>query len=359
MMPRSPSLQPPHDLVRGVPDREMNEHRFRTGSNSEPTRTRTVAPRANAPPGPQRASSPRLRKPGRPSECTVSPQIPHPTYIAASPGPKTAACPPTTRSPYRQAAFRRTGAPNAPTTVQCSATRAPPQPRATVHRAPPASPSPPPHPTLRPWTPPPPSPTSPNSPSPTSQARSNAPSKAPLAASACAVRSPSSSVTPPATSTSPSRTRAPSSPASCGKTPSPASAWPPENGVEVIATGRITTYADRSSYQLIVERMEYAGAGALLARIEALRLRLAAEGLFDRGAQAPAARAAGGDRRRDQRARRGDPGHPHHHRPPLPAPDPALAGAGAGRGRGGAHRRRHRRLRRARPPAGRSRARTC
>jgi len=55
----------------------------------------------------------------------------------------------------------------------------------------------------------------------------------------------------------------------------------PENGIEVIATGRISAYAERSSYQLIVERMEYAGAGALLARIETLRLRLAAEGLFD------------------------------------------------------------------------------
>jgi exodeoxyribonuclease VII large subunit len=55
----------------------------------------------------------------------------------------------------------------------------------------------------------------------------------------------------------------------------------PENGVEVIATGRISAYGERSSYQLIVERMEYAGAGALLARIENLRLRLAAEGLFD------------------------------------------------------------------------------
>ncbi len=55
----------------------------------------------------------------------------------------------------------------------------------------------------------------------------------------------------------------------------------PENGVEVVAIGRISSYAERSSYQLIVERMEYAGAGALLARIEALRLRLAAEGLFD------------------------------------------------------------------------------
>jgi exodeoxyribonuclease VII large subunit len=55
----------------------------------------------------------------------------------------------------------------------------------------------------------------------------------------------------------------------------------PENGVEVIATGRVSAYGERSSYQLIVERMDYAGAGALLARIEALRLRLAEEGLFD------------------------------------------------------------------------------
>ncbi len=55
----------------------------------------------------------------------------------------------------------------------------------------------------------------------------------------------------------------------------------PENGVEVVATGRVSSYGERSSYQLIVDRMDYAGAGALLARIEALRARLVAEGLFD------------------------------------------------------------------------------
>ncbi len=49
----------------------------------------------------------------------------------------------------------------------------------------------------------------------------------------------------------------------------------PENGIEVIATGRITAYGERSSYQLIIERMEYAGVGALLARIEMIRQRLA------------------------------------------------------------------------------------
>ena len=61
----------------------------------------------------------------------------------------------------------------------------------------------------------------------------------------------------------------------------------PENGVEVIATGRISAYGERSSYQMIVERMEYAGAGALLARIEMLRVRLAAEGLFDEARKVP------------------------------------------------------------------------
>ncbi len=61
----------------------------------------------------------------------------------------------------------------------------------------------------------------------------------------------------------------------------------PENGVEVIATGRITAYGERSSYQLIVERMEYAGAGALLARIEMLRQRLAEEGLFAESLKRP------------------------------------------------------------------------
>jgi len=61
----------------------------------------------------------------------------------------------------------------------------------------------------------------------------------------------------------------------------------PENGVEIVATGRISAYGERSSYQMIVERMEYAGAGTLLARIENLRIRLAAEGLFDADRKLP------------------------------------------------------------------------
>jgi exodeoxyribonuclease VII large subunit len=55
----------------------------------------------------------------------------------------------------------------------------------------------------------------------------------------------------------------------------------PEEGMEVVCTGRLTTYAARSSYQLVIESMELAGEGALLKLLEERRKRLAAEGLFD------------------------------------------------------------------------------
>ncbi len=55
----------------------------------------------------------------------------------------------------------------------------------------------------------------------------------------------------------------------------------PEDGIEVICTGRLTTYPARSSYQLVIESMELAGQGALLKLIEERRKKLAAEGLFD------------------------------------------------------------------------------
>ncbi|MFH5923460.1 exodeoxyribonuclease VII large subunit [Roseomonas xinghualingensis] len=61
----------------------------------------------------------------------------------------------------------------------------------------------------------------------------------------------------------------------------------PENGVEVIATGKITASDKRSDYALQIEKLEYAGEGALLARIEKLRLRLGAEGLFDESRKRP------------------------------------------------------------------------
>lgn len=55
----------------------------------------------------------------------------------------------------------------------------------------------------------------------------------------------------------------------------------PEDGMEVIATGRITTYPGRSKYQMVVESMELAGQGALLKLLEERKTRLAEEGLFD------------------------------------------------------------------------------
>jgi len=54
-----------------------------------------------------------------------------------------------------------------------------------------------------------------------------------------------------------------------------------EAGLEVVATGRITTYPGRSQYQIIVETLEPAGLGALMALLEERKKKLAAEGLFD------------------------------------------------------------------------------
>ena len=55
----------------------------------------------------------------------------------------------------------------------------------------------------------------------------------------------------------------------------------PEAGMEVICTGKLSTYAGSSRYQLIVEQVELAGLGALMALLEERRKKLAAEGLFD------------------------------------------------------------------------------
>jgi exodeoxyribonuclease VII large subunit len=55
----------------------------------------------------------------------------------------------------------------------------------------------------------------------------------------------------------------------------------PEDGMEVIVTGRLSTYAGRSSYQIVIEQMEVAGEGALLKLLEDRRKKLLAEGLFD------------------------------------------------------------------------------
>ena len=55
----------------------------------------------------------------------------------------------------------------------------------------------------------------------------------------------------------------------------------PEEGMEVICTGKLTTYPARSNYQLVIESMEMAGEGALLKLLDDRRKKLAAEGLFD------------------------------------------------------------------------------
>lgn len=57
-------------------------------------------------------------------------------------------------------------------------------------------------------------------------------------------------------------------------------AFKPEDGLEVIATGRITTYPNKSTYQIVIEALEPAGIGALLAQLEKLKQKLSAEGLF-------------------------------------------------------------------------------
>ena len=61
----------------------------------------------------------------------------------------------------------------------------------------------------------------------------------------------------------------------------------PEEGMEVICTGKVTTFAGQSKYQIIVENMEVAGEGALLKMLEDRRKKLLAEGLFDQGHKKP------------------------------------------------------------------------
>ncbi|MFZ4125196.1 MAG: exodeoxyribonuclease VII large subunit [Rickettsiales bacterium] len=61
----------------------------------------------------------------------------------------------------------------------------------------------------------------------------------------------------------------------------------PEAGLEVIATGRLTTYPGSSKYQLVIESIEPAGIGALMAQLEKRKQQLAAEGLFDASRKKP------------------------------------------------------------------------
>jgi exodeoxyribonuclease VII large subunit len=61
----------------------------------------------------------------------------------------------------------------------------------------------------------------------------------------------------------------------------------PQEGLEVIATGKITTFPGKSAYQIVIEALEPAGVGALMALLEARRKALGAEGLFDEARKRP------------------------------------------------------------------------
>jgi exodeoxyribonuclease VII large subunit len=61
----------------------------------------------------------------------------------------------------------------------------------------------------------------------------------------------------------------------------------PEDGLEVICTGKLSTYAPRSRYQIIVDSMEPAGIGALMALLDERRKKLTAEGLFEQERKQP------------------------------------------------------------------------
>ena len=71
------------------------------------------------------------------------------------------------------------------------------------------------------------------------------------------------------------------------KTQAPAIRFRPEDGAEVIVTGRLTTYPGRSKYQIVIERLELAGQGALMALLDKRRRMLAAEGLFEETRKRP------------------------------------------------------------------------
>ena len=68
--------------------------------------------------------------------------------------------------------------------------------------------------------------------------------------------------------------------AACWRTSAQRVRVKPQQGLEVVCTGRISTFAGSSRYQLIVEQIELAGVGALMALLDERRKKLAAEGLF-------------------------------------------------------------------------------
>ncbi len=61
----------------------------------------------------------------------------------------------------------------------------------------------------------------------------------------------------------------------------------PEDGIEVVVSGKLTTYPGRSKYQVVIDKMELAGEGALMALYEKLKAKLLGEGLFDQDRKKP------------------------------------------------------------------------
>ena len=121
----------------------------------------------------------------------------------------------------------------------------------------------------------------------------------------------------------------------------------PEQGLEVVVKGRITTYPNKSTYQIVIDDLEPAGIGALMALLEQRKRQLAAEGLFDAHRKLPLPylpRIVGvvtsptGAVIRDILHRLGRP---------LSLPCAGVAGAGAGRDLRHRSCRRHPRLQRA------------
>ena len=99
----------------------------------------------------------------------------------------------------------------------------------------------------------------------------------------------------------------------------------PEAGLEVVARGRVTTYPDKSKYQIVIDALEPAGVGA----------------------QEGAALSAAHRRSGHLADRRGDPRHPASACRPLPLPRSGVAGQGSGRDLRARSCRGHRRLPRA------------
>ena len=93
-----------------------------------------------------------------------------------------------------------------------------------------------------------------------------------------------------------------------------------------MVTGRVTTYPGQSKYQIVIETLEPAGLGALMALVEERKRKLAAEGLFDPARKQLLPFLPDGDRRHHLADRRGDPRHPA-----PAAPTASRAGCWSGR----------------------------